>query len=61
MTRNVVTVQPDEDCQNIARMLLRHRFSCVPIVEKDKVVGIVSKTDCLRAFVASPPSQHGRD
>jgi CBS domain-containing protein len=46
MTRDVITVGPDNTVAEIATLLVRHRISAVPVVEGDNsVIGIVSQTD----------------
>jgi acetoin utilization protein AcuB len=53
MTREVVTVSPRTDLIQAARVLLEHKFGALPVVERGVLVGIVTKIDFLRAFLAS--------
>lgn len=49
MTPKVITVSPETDVQEIARLLLEHNISAVPVVDDgDKVLGIVSEGDLMR-------------
>jgi CBS domain-containing protein len=49
MTQSVVTVPPDADIHDIARLLLKKRISAVPVVDDDdRVLGIVSEGDLMR-------------
>ena len=49
MTRNVVTVRPDESILVAARLMLQHRVSGLPVVDdKEAVVGVVTEGDFLR-------------
>ncbi len=49
MTSKVITVTPDTDVREIARLLLEHHISAVPVVDDgDKVLGIVSEGDLMR-------------
>lgn len=48
MTRQVRTVSPDTTVAEIARLLVRHNISAVPVVDRKRVVGIVSEGDLLR-------------
>lgn len=49
MTRDVVTVSPNDLVQDVARTLLKHRISGVPVVDQaGKIVGIVSEGDLMR-------------
>ena len=51
MTPNPVTVTPDTRVEQAARLMLEHRFGSLPVVADGLVVGIVTYTDLLRAFV----------
>jgi CBS domain-containing protein len=59
MTTNVVTVQPDTGVPEIARLLLKHRISAVPVVDADRrVLGIVSEGDLMRRAETDTESRH---
>ena len=59
MTANVITVQPDTGVPEIARLLLKHRISAVPVVDADRrVVGIVSEGDLMRRAETDTESRH---
>jgi acetoin utilization protein AcuB len=47
----VVTVGPDLPLEEAARVMVDHRIGCLPIVEDDKLIGIISDTDIFRVFV----------
>ncbi|MGQ4877699.1 CBS domain-containing protein [Billgrantia sp. LNSP4103-1] len=58
MTSRVITVSPDTDVREIARLLLEHNISAVPVVDAgDKVLGIVSEGDLIRR-VENNEEQH---
>ena len=46
----VVTVQPDTLLSEAAAQMLSRRINCLPVVEHDRVCGILTSTDLLRAF-----------
>lgn len=49
MTTQVVTVTPDADIRNIARIMIEHRISGVPVVDAGgNVIGIVTDGDLYR-------------
>jgi CBS domain-containing protein len=49
MTAKVVTVTPDTPVEQVARVLLDHRISGVPVVDSDgRVLGIVTEGDLMR-------------
>ncbi len=50
MNRNVITCKPDDPVSFLAKIFKEEHISGVPVVEKDKVVGIVSETDLLKLF-----------
>src|SRR5690349_11485966 len=48
MTRDVVAVGPDKPTQEIARLLLEHRISAVPVVDSSGApIGMVSEGDLV--------------
>ncbi|MGQ9588104.1 MAG: CBS domain-containing protein, partial [Thermoplasmata archaeon] len=49
MTRDVATVPPDMDAAKALTILTEKRIGRLPVVDDDKLVGIVTKTDFLRA------------
>ena len=51
MSRNVVTVHSDDDMVQAARILLEHKYGCVPVMEEERLVGLITETDCLQAFL----------
>jgi CBS domain-containing protein len=48
MTRSVVTISPDTMLADVAALLAQHRISGLPVVEKGRVVGLVSESDLLQ-------------
>lgn len=49
MTRDVISVSPDDLVQDVARTLLKHRISGVPVLDEvGRLVGIVSEGDLMR-------------
>jgi CBS domain-containing protein len=48
MTTPVVTVPPDASIRDTALLLLERRISGLPVVDRERVVGIVSEGDLLR-------------
>ncbi len=52
MTREVWTAGPDAFASNAGRLLLDHRFGCLPVVDgAGRLVGIVTERDFLRFAV----------
>ncbi len=53
MTESVITVGPDRQARDAAQLMLDHRIGALPVVDAGHLVGIVTETDLLRAFVRS--------
>ena len=51
MTRALVTVSPGWDPRDAAVLMLDHRIGALPVVDNGEIVGIITETDLLRAFV----------
>lgn len=51
MTKTVVTVDPRRDAREAAQLMLDHKIGALPVVDGGKVIGIITETDLLRAFV----------
>jgi CBS domain-containing protein len=56
MSAPIVTVAEDTDLAEVARLLSEHHIKRVPVVKQDRVVGIVSRADLLRALTT--PQTH---
>ena len=50
MTRDLITAKPDTPLGDIAGLLERNQIKRVPIVERGKLVGIVSRANILQAL-----------
>lgn len=51
MTKEVVWAGPETTMVDAARLLVERQIGCVPIVDHNTLVGIVTELDCLRAFL----------
>jgi CBS domain-containing protein len=49
MQKRVLTVRPDLSIPDLVDFLIQRRVGGVPVVDKGKVVGIVSRSDLVRA------------
>ena len=52
MTSRVVTVRPQTSVQEAAQLIRRERFGALPVVENNRLVGILTRSDLLDAFLA---------
>ncbi len=50
MTRQVITLSPEESIDDAARKLRENRISGAPVVEGERIVGIVSEADLMKLF-----------
>jgi len=53
MTRSVITVGPDREARDAAQLMLEHSIGALPVVDAGRLIGIVTETDLLRAYVRS--------
>ncbi len=51
MIKNPITVDPDEDIEIAAQLIYKHKIGGIPVVKKNKLVGIITESDILRAFI----------
>ncbi|MCA9573860.1 MAG: CBS domain-containing protein [Sandaracinaceae bacterium] len=61
MTKDVVTVHPDMRILEASDLLLDQPFGCLPVVENDGLVGIVTEADLLRWAVRQLREQSSRE
>src|SRR5262249_18262471 len=61
MTRNVISVQPETTISEAAHLMLQHRISGLPVVDRDgHVVGVVTEGDFLRRAETGTQRQRPR-
>jgi CBS domain-containing protein len=56
MTHPVVTVSPDTTVAELEQLIERHDYNSFPVVQHDRLAGIVTKLDFLRNFIFTPES-----
>ena len=49
--RNPIAVQPDDDVEIAAQLIYKHKIGGMPVVKNGILVGIITETDILRAFI----------
>ncbi len=47
LTKDVITVGPNTTVQEIARLMIKHELVGLPVVENDKLLGIVTEGDLI--------------
>jgi len=48
MSTTVHAIGPDRPVRDAVDMMLVEKIGCLPVVEDDQLVGLISETDCLR-------------
>jgi acetoin utilization protein AcuB len=51
MIHEPITVDPDDDLEVAAQLIYKHKIGGMPVVKDHKLVGIITATDILRAFI----------
>ncbi len=51
MTKAVVTVTPETPAEEAAQLMLRHKIGTLPVIRNDELVGVITPTDILVAYV----------
>ncbi|PTN34926.1 CBS domain-containing protein [Desulfonatronum sp. SC1] len=52
MRRDVTTISPDVDLREAAELLLQHKYGCLPVVEDERLVGILTEADFLKLTIS---------
>lgn len=55
MTRNPRITQPDSSIQKAARVMLENRIAALPVVEDEKLIGILNSSDLMRFIIYACP------
>jgi acetoin utilization protein AcuB len=51
MIKDPIVVDPDDDVEIAAKIIYNHKIGGIPVVKRSKLVGIITETDILRAFI----------
>jgi len=51
MVKEVVTVEPDTEVQKAGSIMLEKKIGCLPVVQGERLVGMITETDILRCFL----------
>jgi acetoin utilization protein AcuB len=51
MIKNPITVSPDSDVEIAAQLIYKHKIGGLPVVRGRRLVGIITESDLLRAFI----------
>jgi acetoin utilization protein AcuB len=50
MSHNPITVAPDMDIKQASQLILKHGIGCLPVIENNSILGIITWKDLLRSF-----------
>jgi acetoin utilization protein AcuB len=56
MTVSLVTLSPEDTVEQAAQLMVNDRIGSIPIVEENRLVAMLTRTDVLRAFLSLPPT-----
>lgn len=51
MVSSIISTTPDTPIEQAAKLFYEHRIGCLPVMEGEQLVGILTETDVLRSFV----------
>ncbi|NJB66909.1 CBS domain-containing membrane protein [Desulfobaculum xiamenense] len=51
MRTDVTAVTPETPLQEAAELLLHHKYGCLPVVDNDELVGIITEADFLKLTI----------
>jgi CBS domain-containing protein len=51
MTPAPIVVEPNAPADEAARLMLKHRIGCLPVMRAETLVGIITRSDLLVAFM----------
>jgi CBS domain-containing protein len=54
MTPNPITMAPDSTITEAARLMVEHQVGGLPVMEDDKLVGIITETDLCHLLKSHP-------
>ena len=51
MIKDPITIDPDSDIEIAAQLIYKYKIGGIPVVKRGKLVGIITESDLLRAFI----------
>jgi acetoin utilization protein AcuB len=58
MNKNVITGHPFDFVEEVSAIFYEHKIGCLPILDDEKLVGIITETDMLHTFVQLTGAHH---
>jgi len=50
MTNNVLTIEPGKSPMQAARLMVKHDIGRLPVVENNRIIGIITRSDAMLYF-----------
>jgi CBS domain-containing protein len=60
MSAPPVVVHPEETVEAAARLMAEKKIGCLPVVDNDRLLGLITETDVLRCFAGLSPNRDPR-
>jgi len=60
MTTELITVSGDVEIDDVADLMIEHNIKRVPVVEKDTIIGIISRADIIKTLAKKSASSESR-
>ena len=51
MVAQVITVTPETSLRDAVKIMVDHKIGCLPVVEQDRLVGLITETDILVQYL----------
>jgi CBS domain-containing membrane protein len=55
MGKKVTSINPDALASEAAELMLKHKYGCLPVVQNEKLVGIITESDFAKAYLNFGP------
>ena len=55
MSAPPIVIDPEATVEEAARVMAERKIGCLPVVDGDELVGLITETDVLRYFAGVPP------
>jgi len=56
-----IVIQPEANAEDAAKLMLTRRISCLPVMRDETLVGIVTRSDILMAFIGQREREKQRN
>ena len=51
MVKDVVTISPEDELKEAVRLMVERKIGCLPVVENERLVGLLTETDILLQYL----------